>query len=345
VLVAIVLDQRHWWDLRDDYLFGYLVPLFVAWVLYERWPLLRETLLGSTANPQLAEHRRWQESLATLRAKQEVPGWVRWGFRLLAGGMALCGFLGLLMAALYRVMEGPNLVTTQLLVLSLIALLFSGAFIFSDRRADGSIVPLRERLAFVGLFLFPACIWLVSAPMFNFLEKAISTLLLQKVAVSVFFVFDVLGFVIVREGNVLVLPQGEVGVEDACSGIRSLMACLFAGSFLAAVCLPVGLRGLWKKVLMVLAAMVFAFITNIGRSLFLTGWAYAHGSESIGEEVRFFGMELGTLHDVTGFAVIAPVVLMLLALVPLFTFQWEREWDEGEGGDSEDAPAESGTSS
>ena len=39
----------------------------------------------------------------------------------------------------------------------------------------------------------------------------------------------------VVQGNVLALPTGNVGVEDACSGIRSLTGCLFAGSFLAAV--------------------------------------------------------------------------------------------------------------
>lgn len=301
--------------------------------------MMRETLIGEATSAQMPEVERWRGKLQAMRAKPELPRLFSTGMAIAVGFAALFGFLGILMAALYRVMEGPNLVTTQLLVLSLIALLFSGAYIFSDRRAGGEPVPFRERLAFVGLFLFPACIWLVSAPMFNFLERAISTFLLQKVAVSVFFVFDLLGFVIVREGNVLVLPQGSVGVEDACSGIRSLMACLFAGSFLATVCLPAGLSGLWKKILMVFAAMVFAFVTNIGRSMFLTGWAYAHGSDSIGDEVKIFGFELGTLHDVTGFVVIAPVVLMLLALVPLFTFEWERPMEEDDASDAEASPA------
>ena len=68
---------------------------------------------------------------------------------------------------------------------------------------------------------------------------------------------DLLGYEIERRGNVLILPMGSVGVEEACSGIRSLTACLFAGSFLAAVFLD----RFWKKFVLVGAAMVLAVIT------------------------------------------------------------------------------------
>ncbi len=330
LLIFLILDQRHWWDLRDDYLFGYLVPLFVVWVLYERWPMMRMTFFGwkPTAKSRPRELLDWHQHLESLRAAPEAPRWVERLFSGGAGLMALLGFIWVLFAALYRAMEGPNLVTTQLLALALITLTFSGAFLFSDRRFDDTPIPLRERLAWVGLLVFPACIWLLSAPMFHFIERGISTFLLGLVASAVFFTFDFLGFSIMQEGNILVLPQGEVGVEDACSGIRSLMACLFAGSFLAAATLPLGLRSVWKKVLMVVAAMAFAFIMNIGRSLFLTAWAYAHGPEAIGDDFLLLGMNLGSVHDVTGFAVIVPVVGALLLLLPLFHIQWEREMDE-----------------
>lgn len=324
LVLCLIIDQRHWWDLREDYLFGYLVPLFVGWVLYERWPMIRMTLLGGGAATTNADVRAWADRLAAKRHAVPMNRAARGLLSVGAGVAAVLGFLGLIFAALYRSMEGPNLVTTQLLALSFIALLLGGAYIFSDRRSDGRRVGERERLALVGLLLFPALIWLLSAPMFNFVERAISTFLLQQVATTVYFIFDLLGYSILQEGNVLVLPKGEVGVEDACSGIRSLMACLFAGSFLAAVCLPAGWSGLSKKALMVAAAMLFAFLMNIARSLFLTGWAYLHGPEALGEQVMIFGMEWGTVHDFTGFAVIAPVVGGLLALVPVVNFQWER---------------------
>lgn len=327
LLVAVVLDQVHWWNLREDYLFGYLVPFFVGWVLYDRWPLVRDVYFGAAASPvgrsNGGAEDGWSGYLERVNERSSLPG----PLRPLISGLMMFGcsvaFVGILFAALYRVMEGPNLVTTELLAFSVMGVVFSGVWIFFDRRENGASIPLRERLEVVGLFVFPACIWLLSAPMFNFIEKGISLFLMDKVAFSVFGIFDFLGFSVIREGNVLVLPTGEVGVEDACSGIRSLMACLFAGSFLAAVCLPKGFCGLWKKILMVVLSMVFAFFMNIVRSLFLTSWAYAYGSDAIGDHIHFLGLNLGTVHDFTGFAVIAPVVGALLLLVPLFEFKFE----------------------
>jgi exosortase len=121
-----------------------------------------------------------------------------------------------------------------------------------------------------------------------------------------------LGYPLVQEGNVLVLPTGTVGVADACSGIRSLTACLFAGSFLAAVFLD----RLWKKIALIAAALLLAFATNLLRSLFLTSWAYMHGSDAIE----------GSVHDLTGFAVLGFTCIGLLLLLPLFNGANWRRW-------------------
>jgi exosortase/archaeosortase family protein len=128
-----------------------------------------------------------------------------------------------------------------------------------------------------------------------------------------------------QQGNVLKLPPvidgrpNEVGVEEACSGIRSLTACLFAGSFLAAVFLD----RLWKKVALVAAAMAFAVCTNLLRGLFLTAWAYNHGSESIN----------GLVHDAAGYAVLGLTVIGLLCLLPLFKLRISFSDDDEADGD------------
>jgi exosortase/archaeosortase family protein len=114
---------------------------------------------------------------------------------------------------------------------------------------------------------------------------------------------------------VLVLPTGLVGVEDACSGIRSLTACLFAGSFLSAIFLET----LWKKITLVGAAMCLAFMTNLGRSLFLTAWAYGYGPSAIE----------GTVHDVAGYAVLGFTVVGLLCLLPLLNLTISFGGDRG----------------
>jgi exosortase/archaeosortase family protein len=120
---------------------------------------------------------------------------------------------------------------------------------------------------------------------------------------------------------VLKLPTGDVGVADACSGIRSFTACLFAGSFLAAVFLD----KLWKKIGLVVSAIGFAFLTNLARSLFLTAWAYNFNPKAIE----------GTVHDVAGYAVLGLTVVGLLCLLPLFNLTFVS------GGD--DLPAEANT--
>jgi len=109
-------------------------------------------------------------------------------------------------------------------------------------------------------------------------------------------------------GNVLMLPNGSVGVEEACSGIRSLTGCLFAGSFLAAVFL----ERLWKKIALVVAAMLLAFLTNLARSLFLTTWAYRYGPHAID----------GRVHDLAGYAVLGLTVAGLLGLLPLLNLKF-----------------------
>jgi exosortase len=143
--------------------------------------------------------------------------------------------------------------------------------------------------------------------MVSVVENQLSLFLLRKVVTVVSFVFDVLGMPVEQEGNVLLLPTGRVGVAEACSGIRSLTGCLFAGSFLAAMFLD----RLWKKIALVGVSLVLAFLTNLFRSLFLTAWAYHYGPEAIE----------GTVHDAAGYAVLGLTLVGLLCLLPLFNLK------------------------
>jgi membrane protease YdiL (CAAX protease family) len=44
-LLFVAWDQSHWWSQKEDYSFGWLVPLFVAYVLSDRGVLKRLWLL------------------------------------------------------------------------------------------------------------------------------------------------------------------------------------------------------------------------------------------------------------------------------------------------------------
>ena len=306
-------DQFYWWSNREDYSFGYLVPLFAAYVLYDRWPVIRSYLFVANAPGQFASGQVGRNALNSLLE------WVA----VAVFAASVCLFT---IGALLRAATGPQNPASLAIAGSLAGFTLSMVFIFSKQRVDGQAMPLKHRLALTALFLFPALIWMISAPLVSVLETQIRVFLLTKVTVAVFSSFDFLGFELERQGNVLILPEGQVGVEEACSGIRSLTACLFAGSFLASVFLD----RFWKKILLVGAAMLFAVLTNLIRSIFLTLWAYYHGSQAIDEHwvLPLIG-DIGTVHDVTGMAILFVTCIGLICLLPIFNYRL-KDFEEDE---------------
>jgi len=310
----VAWDQSHWWSTKEDYGFGWLVPAFVAFVVHDRWPRILAAL-------------RACEAPLSARATG-AAGWTL-GFLTYSalGGGALLFLIG----ALYRAGAGASYPGTLALSLGTGALVLPLLFLNAPESASAApasastpsttvITPAvvglwaDARVKLVVLFLFPVLVWLVSAPMVSVIENNLSLFMLNRVAAVVFFVFDTLGLSIEQQGNVLKLPTGDVGVADACSGIRSFTACLFAGSFLAAVFLD----KLWKKIGLVVSAIGFAFLTNLVRSLFLTAWAYNYSPKAIE----------GTVHDVAGYAVLGLTVIGLLCLLPLFNLTFVSGGDD-----------------
>jgi exosortase/archaeosortase family protein len=299
-MVFLTVDQMHWWRLKADYGFGWLVPVFVTYLIYDRWPKIRECLAPAGPSPIA---RGWQAVFSLLASLG------------LGGGLLL-----FLLGAVYRAGSGVSQPGSLALAAGFAGILLGivffnvppGGVAAGSRRERGPAWANDVRVRATALFLFPALIWLISAPLVSAIENAVSLILLRKVVAVVFAVFGFLGYPLIQEGNVLILPHGQVGVADACSGIRSLTGCLFAGSFLAAVFLD----RLWKKFLLVVAALGLAFLTNLLRSLFLTAWAYAYGSEAIE----------GALHDATGYAVLVVTCIGLFGLLPLFNAANWRRW-------------------
>lgn len=310
-------DQSYWWANREDYSFGYLVPLFVGYVLYDRWPKISRFFIrgqGAEQKPA-AEHEEASHS----------------GLTGALEGFAVLMFLGALslfvVGAFLRTATGPENLISLAIATSFCAILLCSVFLFSKEAPTGEAMDLRSRIGLTVLFLFPAMIWMLSAPLVGVLETQVRVFLLNKVTVAVFGLLDFLGFALEREGNILILPDGQVGVEEACSGIRSLTACLFAGSFLAAVFLD----RFWKKFALVGAAMCLAVMTNLMRSMFLTLWAYYNGSGAIDEDwiLPVIG-SIGTVHDATGMLILVVTCIGLLCLLPIFNFKLD-DFDEDEG--------------
>lgn len=324
--VLLVCDQVHYWSTREDFSFGYLVPVFVAYVLHDRWPLLKAILLGDSA----------ESSVPTEDSPAKVLNF--FAGLVVAGSLLLFMFGGFL-----RAVTGPDMDSAMALALGLAGFVLAMGFLVSQTDAQGRVVTLSRRGRVVALLVFPALAWMVSAPMLLMFETRVKPVLLEWVVRIVSGVFDLLGFSVRREASVLILPHGEVGVADACSGIRSLTACLFAGSFLSAVFLD----KFWKKIALLVMSAILAFGMNIVRSLFLTGWAYRYNAANFsaldadfslhpeylmdtaeqraaaaaGQAVKNPAFHFFTVHDFAGYAVLGLTLAGLLLLLPLLNYK------------------------
>lgn len=136
-------------------------------------------------------------------------------------------------------------------------------------------------------WLWPSFVFLVfMVPLPSFVAS-LGNLLLQRIAtLSSTFVLQTLGVPAVAFGNVIALSHAELGVEEACSGLRSIML-FFAVSFGAAFLIP----GIPERIAVVLSAIPAAILANIIR-IAATGLLYEHASAELAEVV---------FHDVFGF--------------------------------------------
>ncbi len=111
-------------------------------------------------------------------------------------------------------------------------------------------------------------------------------------------VLHLFGIPAMQSGNIIELTRTTVGVEEACSGVRSLISCIYAGFFFSAAFVQRKI----SRVAILLLAPLFAILMNFVRSLLLTLLANA-------------GIDItGTWHDSTGFAILGVTAVILGAL-------------------------------
>ncbi len=143
---------------------------------------------------------------------------------------------------------------------------------------------------------FPILIFLVAVPWPVQLEQAVVQSLMRADTAITIQILNAIGTLAVQHGNVIELGTGQVGIDDACTGVRSLQAtfmiALFLGEFYH-------LR-LSRRILLVLAGAAIAFVCNIGRTFILCEIAATSGIPAIHR-----------WHDPAGFSIL---VLCLFGL-------------------------------
>lgn len=222
--------------------------------------------------------------------------WVKRGYlsltmllAVLGCGLALFALAGLFAASL----AWSHALVLFLLGLCLACFLLGGLFILADERLR--ILP------FNWINLTAILLWVLVAPVPNGTYAKLTLTLQNQVTDGVMMVLQFLGVPARQHGNVIELASTTVGVEEACSGVRSLVSCIYAGFFFAAW----QVRRPWRRLVLILSAPLLALGMNFLRSLALT--LLANSGVNIS----------GTWHDATGFAILGLTAAILAGLAIL----------------------------
>jgi len=170
---------------------------------------------------------------------------------------------------------------------------------FGFMSVGATLLYLQYRFGKRGLELlgFPIAFFLVAIPWPSPIEQPIIQSLTRADSALVVELMGLLGVPTVQHGNLLEVSSGIVGVDEACSGIRSfqssLMISLFLGEFY---------RLCWKRRLgLVGIGIILSFLFNVCRTALLTWVAAKKGVSAI-----------ATYHDPAGLAILIICTLSLL---------------------------------
>jgi len=153
-------------------------------------------------------------------------------------------------------------------------------------------------------FAFSICFILTTLPWPNGAETFITQSLMQVstwVTVEFLHLFHIPAL---QHGNLIELKTGLVGIDEACSGVRSLQATLMVSLFLGELYRTTRQR----RFVLVLSGVLIAFLCNVGRTFFLCWVAARNGTESISK-----------WHDPAGFTILSVCFFVLWGVAHLIS--------------------------
>jgi exosortase len=263
-ILGLALCALLWpeWRQNPDLSHGFLAPLVFALLVWE------SRRLGPA---------RWIRPSGVATAAQVA--------------LALAAVVLFVLAGLFAASVGwSHSLVLFLLALCYACLLLGGLGLLADARV--------RVLPFNWINVTAILLWILVAPIPSGTYYRLTLALQGWVTGGVMEVLQFFGVPARQHGNVIELARTTVGVEEACSGVRSLISCVYAGCFLAAwqVSRP------WRRVALIVLAPLLALLMNFIRSLTLT--LLANAGVDIG----------GTWHDATGFAILGLTTAILVAV-------------------------------
>ena len=146
-------------------------------------------------------------------------------------------------------------------------------------------------------FAFALALMLFAVPWPVRMELPLTLQLMHMVAAVTVETLNLLGIHAVQKGNLIELANGIVGVEEACSGVRSFQSTLMSAFFLG----ELFLFGATVRIILIMLGAAVSIILNIGRTFGLTFIVHRDGVEFMKE-----------IHDPIGYVVSFLAFLLLL---------------------------------
>ena len=322
------------WESREQYAYGWFVPFFAAALLWRRW-LDRP---GEKAESGKQKTEMGPEVQAPRTTDHAISGFQLSAFPISAFALpAFCFLLCLLLLPLRVIFEINTdwpliswVYTLIVVALTLYAFHLAGpqSVIRTSPSPQGERVGVRWlRFPFCALhspfsspqrwsvvspwvrhFAFPVCFILVAVIWPYRIEKGLTQDLMQVVASLTVELLGWLDIPALQRGNLIELGTGTVGIDEACSGIRSfqssLMAALLMGELYRLRLLP--------RAALVVSGITLGFCFNVMRTLLLSYQANQQGLSAIEK-----------WHDPAGLTITVACFFCLWALAVLIT-KWTK---------------------
>src|SRR5882724_3125915 len=250
------------WSVNEQYNFGWFGPFFALCLFW----------------------LRWQDRPEIRSQKSEVRSRT-----LIASAIAIVSLLFLLPIRLFEI-ANPEwrllawVHAAAVMTLTLLLIWYAGG------------LPWLRHFAFPVAFIFVAVPWPTQ------LEVPIIQGLMRIVAHVAAETAMLLGTPAQVEGNLIRVSNGLVGVNEACSGIRSLQTALMIGLLFG----ELKRLSVLRRVALVAGAVAIALFANFFRAVFLVTVA---ATENISEVSRW--------HDIAGYTIIALVFVGTMGLAYL----------------------------
>ena len=278
------------WSVNEQYNFGWFVPFFAVYLFWLRWqdrPPAQISNRKSAAEPWERRDRRQSREGSGERAWAASEFHIAYSAAL---GMAIAALLLLLPLRLFEI-ANPEwrllawIHALAVVTLTLLLLWWAGG------------------KAWLRHFAFPVAFIFIAVPWPTALETPVIQGLMRLVARVAAETAMLLGTPAQVEGNLIRVSNGLVGVNQACSGIRSLQTSLMIGLLFG----ELKRLSVLRRVALVACAVAIALLANFVRAVFLVRIA---ATENLSEVSRW--------HDIAGYSIIALVFAATMGFAYVF---------------------------